>query len=201
MKEALASGVLPMRADLRKALAVATALLFLTVLAITWDRFHGWLEDTAPLAAWLVAGGTAALALATYTLAKRAADEAQAVRDEAKNVADQVAAQREQNEAQWRPVLVPTRERPNLVDSVGHSTTAIWRVDRFRRRSFWNRPDLTKECGCTTSASDAARGGRITVTRFPRQACGRWDMATQVRRHNNAWVGWPPEHRDASTCN
>jgi hypothetical protein len=88
--------------------AAAWLVAVLTVLAVVSDdHFRIWLEDTAPLAEWLVAGGTAALALATYTLAKRAADEAQAVRDEAKIVGDQVTLQREQMEVAQRPHVFP----------------------------------------------------------------------------------------------
>ncbi len=84
------------------------SLVVLVVLAVVSDRFRGWLEDTGPLAEWLVASGTAALALATYTLARRAAEEAAAVRDEARIVAKQVELQREQLDAAIRPVVVPS---------------------------------------------------------------------------------------------
>jgi hypothetical protein len=56
------------------------------------ETFHDWLERWAPLAEWGVAIGTAALAIATYVLAKRAKEEAAAVRAEAEQVAAQGAA-------------------------------------------------------------------------------------------------------------
>lgn len=89
-------------------IAAGWGLAALAVLAVASGRFRGWLEGTAPLAEWLVAGGTAALALATYTLAKRAGEEAAAVRDEARIVTEQVELQREQLESAIRPVVVPS---------------------------------------------------------------------------------------------
>jgi hypothetical protein len=56
------------------------------------EGLHEWLERWAPLAEWGVAVGTAALALATYALAKRASEEATAVRAEAEQLAAQGAA-------------------------------------------------------------------------------------------------------------
>jgi hypothetical protein len=63
---------------------VGWLILGLAVMAVASNRIHGWLEDTAPLAEWLVAAGTFALALATFTLARHASEEAQLVRDEAR---------------------------------------------------------------------------------------------------------------------
>lgn len=68
---------------------------------------HGWLVRWAPLAEWLVAIGTSGLAAATFVLARRARDEAAAVRNEATIVAEQVQLQREQSVAATRPAVYP----------------------------------------------------------------------------------------------
>ena len=67
-------------------MAVIVVIVVLVVLAVTWEWFHGLLDDTAPLAGWLVAAGTFVLALATYTLAQRTAEEAKQVALEASAV-------------------------------------------------------------------------------------------------------------------
>jgi hypothetical protein len=68
-----------------------SALPRLSVLS-GWSGFHDWLERWAPLAEWGVAAGTAALAVATFVLAKRAREEAAAVRAETEQISAQVAA-------------------------------------------------------------------------------------------------------------
>jgi hypothetical protein len=76
-------------------------------LAITTAGTGAWLERWAPLAEWAVAGGTALLALATFFLARRARDEAQAVRVEAELLKQQVELEAEQLAAGQRPLVVP----------------------------------------------------------------------------------------------
>lgn len=88
-------------------MAVIVVIVVLVVLAVTWEWFHGLLDDTAPLAGWLVAAGTFVLALATYTLAQRTAEEAKQVALEASAVTKQVELQVEQAAAAVRPLVYP----------------------------------------------------------------------------------------------
>lgn len=87
----------------RRALAAVLILLvLLIVLALLVGRFRHGLDETAALASWAVAAGTLILALATFELASRAREEAEAVRKEAVEVGSQVQLQREQMEAATR---------------------------------------------------------------------------------------------------
>lgn len=69
------------------------AVLGLAVLVIACATVAGWFDSTAPLAEWLVAAGTLALAFATYMLATGANKEVQ--------------LQREQMALGSRPVVYP----------------------------------------------------------------------------------------------
>jgi hypothetical protein len=71
---------------------VTGATLVVYIVATTWSGIRGALDDWAPLADWLVAIGTGALAAATFTLAKRAREEAQAVRKESERLGEQARA-------------------------------------------------------------------------------------------------------------
>src|SRR5436309_14316250 len=62
--------------------------------------FHGWLDRWAPLADWVVAGGTLTLAIATFVLARRA-------RQEGENVRADVELQREAMEQGSRAYVFP----------------------------------------------------------------------------------------------
>jgi hypothetical protein len=62
------------------------------IVAITWSGIRGWLHDWAPLADWVVALGTGLLAAATFVLATRASQEAEAVRKEATQLGEQARA-------------------------------------------------------------------------------------------------------------
>jgi hypothetical protein len=79
----------------------------LVYLSVSDHGFRTGLQHTAALAAWAVAAGTLVLASATFQLARRARDEAEAVRKEAVQVGDQVALQREQMDAVQQPVVYP----------------------------------------------------------------------------------------------
>jgi hypothetical protein len=70
------------------------------VAAVTVDGFQQGLDDWAPAAEWAVAIGTAALAIATWRLARRAKAEARAV-------ATSVKVQTEQLAASERPCVYP----------------------------------------------------------------------------------------------
>jgi len=80
----------------------------LLLVIITTAGLRGWLDDWAPLAEWLVAGGTILLALGTFRLAKQATREAQAVTEDARQVANQVTLQREQMERGGRAYVYPS---------------------------------------------------------------------------------------------
>jgi hypothetical protein len=88
-------------------------LVFLSAfIAILWvtladSGFRHRVDQTAALASWAVAAGTLFLALATFQLARRARDEAEAVRREAEQVGTQVTLQREQMEASARAYVYP----------------------------------------------------------------------------------------------
>jgi hypothetical protein len=86
---------------------VVTLFAAAAVLAVEWDRFGEWLEETAPLAEWLVAAGTFILALATFRLAQQTAEEARQVKEEATAVTQQVELQRQQAAAAVRPIVYP----------------------------------------------------------------------------------------------
>jgi hypothetical protein len=62
------------------------------IVAITWSGIRGWTDRWTSLAEWLVAAGTLGLAAATYWLARRAREEAQAVRKESDRLGDQARA-------------------------------------------------------------------------------------------------------------
>jgi hypothetical protein len=82
------------------------------------DGFREWLERWAPGAEWGVAFGTALLAAATFVLARRAHDEAKAVRAEASAVARQAELQAEQLVATHRPLVLPFMG--GAIDAVPH---------------------------------------------------------------------------------
>jgi hypothetical protein len=72
--------------------------------------FHDFLHTWAPLAAWAVAAGTLALALATWWLGTKARKEAESVGDQAKAVSKQVELEQQQLEASQRPFVLPITE-------------------------------------------------------------------------------------------
>jgi DNA-binding transcriptional regulator of glucitol operon len=71
-------------------LGVIVGALF--VVAWQWSGFRHWLDKWSALAEWLVAAGTLGLAAATYVLARRARDEAEAVRSESDRLGEQARA-------------------------------------------------------------------------------------------------------------
>jgi len=88
--------------------ALAALLVAFVCLAIVSKRVRHGLDDTASVASWAVAVGTFGLALATYRLARGAADEVEAVRDEASQVAKQIELQREQMDDARRAFVFPS---------------------------------------------------------------------------------------------
>ena len=75
-------------------------MLLSVATVVAGGAFRAWLGRWAPLAEWVVAIATGALALATFNLARRA-------REEAKNVADDVRAQKDQMKLGLRAYVFP----------------------------------------------------------------------------------------------